>query len=143
MKTIDCHDQQALFYQESETQIVITHKDRHISNMSKGFLSARVELTLQLSGIDSSLIDNDHLMKLFVEWKSSNQMLVSFQILCNNLDIGYQQNECTRESFAYSIIKTQQEKKTKKCTHSLYENVSEYSASVCGTYINIESSKTA
>ena len=48
-----------------------------------------------------------------------------------------QQNECVREGFAYSTIKPKQEKKTKKFTHSLYENVSYYSSSVCGTYINI------
>ena len=119
METVDCHDQQAPFYQESETQIDITHKDHHVSNMNDGFLSARVELTLQLSGIDSQFADDDHLMKLFVGWKSSSRMLDRLQILCNNLDTGYQQNECTREGFAYSTIKTQQEKKTKKYTHSL------------------------
>ena len=46
MKTVDYHDQQAPFYQESETQIEITHKDHHVSNMNNDFLSARVELTL-------------------------------------------------------------------------------------------------
>ena len=98
--------------------------------MNDDFLSACVELTLQLSGIDSQFDDDDNLMKLFVGWKSSNQILDHLQILCNNLDTGYKQNECTREGFAYSTIKTQQEKKTKKFTHSLYENVSEYSSSV-------------
>ena len=107
MKNLDCHEQQAPFYQESETQIEITHKDHHVSNISDGFLSAKVELTLQLSGIDSQFTDDDHLMKIFVGWKSSNQMIDRLQILCNNLDTGYQQNECTREGFAYSTIKTQ------------------------------------
>ena len=59
------------------------------------------------------------------------------QILCNNLSTGYQQNECCREGFAYSTLKPKQEKKTRKYVHSLYENVSYYSPSVCGTYINV------
>ena len=63
------------------------------------------------------------------------------QILCRNLNTGYQQNECCREGFAYSAIKPYNEKKTKKYTHSLYENVSNYSPSVCGTYINVEDFK--
>ena len=141
MKTTDCYSQQAPFLANEETTIDITHKDHHVSNISDGFLTFTVELTLQLTGIDSQFDDNDNLMKLFVGWKSSNQILDKLQILCRNLDVGYQQNECTREGFAYSNIKTQQEKKTKKYTHSLYENVSNYSSSVCGTYINVNDFK--
>ena len=137
MKTVDCHDQQAPFYHESGTQIEITHKDHHVSNMNDGFLSVKVELTLQLFGIDSQYTDNDHLMEISIDWKSPNQMLDSLQILCNNLDTCYQQNEYTREGFTYSTIKAQREKKTKKSTLSLYENVSEYSSTVWGTYINV------
>jgi hypothetical protein len=93
---------------------------------------------LQLTGIDASKFDDsDHLCKLFVGFKSSNQILDQLQILCRNLSTDYQQNECCREGFAYSTIKPQQEKKTKKYTHSLWENVSNYSPSICGTYINI------
>ena len=38
MKTVDRHNQQAPFYQESETQLEITHKDHHVSNMNDDFL---------------------------------------------------------------------------------------------------------
>ena len=58
--------------------------------------------------------------------------------MCNILDTGYQENECIREVFAYSTIKTQQEKKTKKLTYSLHANVSQYSSLVCSTYVNID-----
>jgi hypothetical protein len=93
---------------------------------------------LQLTGIDQANFDDDHhLCKIFVGFKSSNQILDQLQLLCRNLSTDYQQNECCREGFAYSTIKPKQEKKTKKFTHSLYENVSYYSSSVCGTYINI------
>ena len=63
------------------------------------------------------------------------------QILSRNLNTGYQQNECCREGFAYSTIKPFTEKKTRKYTHSLYENVDSYSPSICGTYINIQDFK--
>ena len=61
--------------------------------------------------------------------------------MCRNLSTDYQQNECVREGAAYSFIKPQQEKKTKKYTHSLYENVKYYSPSICGTYINVQDFK--
>jgi len=40
-----------------------------------------------------------------------------------------------------SCIQHKQEKKTKRFTHSLYENVQMNSESVAGTYINIEDFK--
>lgn len=138
LKTVDCHDQAAPFTDAQETRIAITHSDHDVSQISDGFLTFNVELNLQLVGIDkANFEDVDHLCKIFVGFKSSNQILDQLQVLCRNISTDYQQNECCREGFAYSTIKPKQEKKTKKYTHSLYENVSYYSPSVCGTYINI------
>ena len=137
LRTVDCHDQAAPFTSSQETRIAITHSDHHISQITDGFLTFNVKATLQLIGIDPSFEDKDHLCKLFVGFKSSNQILDQLQINCRNLSTGYQQNECCREGFAYSTLKPKQEKKTRKYVHSLYENVSIYSPSVCGTYIDI------
>ena len=137
LRTVDCHDQAAPFTSSQETRIAITHSDHHISQITDGFLTFQVKLMLQLTGIDPSFADKDHLCKIFVGFKSSNQILDQLQILCRNLSTGYQQNECCREGFAYSTLKPRNEKKTRKYVHSLYENVSIYSPSVCGTYIDI------
>ena len=140
-RTVDCHDQSAPFNDSQETRIAITHGDHMISQLTDGFLTFKVKLMLQLSGIDSAFNDPSRLCKLFVGWKSSNQIIDQLQIMCRNLSTDYQQNECVREGAAYSFIKPQQEKKTKKYTQSLYENVKYYSPSVCGTYINIQDFK--
>ena len=138
LRTVDCHDQAAPFNSSQETRIAITHSDHQISQITDGFLTFNVRLMLQLTGIDKeNFADKDHLCKLFVGFKSSNQILDQLQILCRNLSTGYQQNECCREGFAYSTLKPRQEKKTRKYVHSLYENVSIYSPSVCGTYIDV------
>ena len=137
LRTVDCHDQAAPFNASQETRIAITHSDHQISQITDGFLTFQVKLMLQLTGIDPSFADKDHLCKIFVGFKSSNQILDQLQILCRNLNTGYQQNECCREGFAYSTLKPRNEKKTRKYVHSLYENVSIYSPSVCGTYIDI------
>ena len=141
LRTVDCHDQSAPFNSSQETRIAITHQDHMISQISDGFLTFKVKLLLQLTGIASTFTDKDKLCKLFVGFKSSNQILDQLQILSRNLSTGYQQNECVREGFAYSAIKPFNEKKTKKYTHSLYENVCNYSPSICGAYINVDDFK--
>ena len=137
LRTVDCHDQAAPFTSSQETRIAITHSDHQISQITDGFLTFRVKLMLQLTGVSPDFADKDHLCKIFVGFKSSNQILDQLQILCRNLSTGYQQNECCREGFAYSTLKPRNEKKTRKYVHSLYENVSIYSPSVCGTYIDV------
>ena len=141
-RTVDCHDQSAPFSDSQETRIAITHADHMVSQITDGFLTFKVKLTLQLTGIDGAFMDENKIVKLFVGFKSSNQIIDQLQIMCRNLSTDYQQNECVREGAAYSFIKPQQEKKTKKYTHSLYENVKYYSPSVCGTYINVQDLKS-
>ena len=139
IRTEDCHDQNAPFNQSQETRLRITHNDHMISQITEGFINFNIKLTLQLSkDIQATHVnDTNHLGKLFVGFKSSNQLLDQLQIYSNNVSTGYQQNECCREGYCYSTIKPYSEKKTRKYTHSLYENVSDYSQSVCGTYIDL------
>ena len=110
-----------------------------ISQITEGFINFNIKLTLQLSDVITDIHSGDEkqLGKIFVGFKSSNQLLDQLQIYSNNISSGYQQNECCREGFCYSTIKPYSEKKTRKYTHSLYENVSDYSQSVCGTYIDL------
>ena len=122
LRTVNCHDQSASFSESQETRIQITHDDHMISQINDGFFTFKVQLT----GIDSTFNDSNNLCKLFVVFKSSNQIFDQLQILCRNSNISYQQNECCREGFAYSTIKPYNEKKTRKYTHSLYDNVSTY-----------------
>jgi len=60
--------------------------------------------------------------------------------ICGNLALkGYFRTKGYQEMV--SCIQHKQEKKTKRFTHSLYENVQMNSESVAGTYINIEDFK--
>ena len=139
IRTEDCHDQNAPFNQSQETRLRITHSDHMISQITEGFINFKIKLTIQLSkDIQTTHVnDTEKLGKIFVGFKSSNQLLDQLQIYSNNISSGYQQNECCREGFCYSTIKPYSEKKTRKYTHSLYENVSDYSQSVCGTYVDL------
>ncbi len=136
-RTVDCHDQSAPFDQDQETRINITHSDHQVSQLTDGFLTFNVTITVKLSQALTGYTDTEHLGKVFIGFRSSNQVLDQLQINCRNMNTGYQQNECCREGFAYSNIKPKCEKKTKRYIHSLYENVSNYSSSVCGVYANL------
>ena len=140
--TDTCHDQQAPFQYNQETRIALTSTQHLISDFSKGFLTVKVQAGFKLQGITAgNFNDINHLIKLFVGHKSSNQMVKQIQIWVNGHSIGYNQQEAIREGFAYSSCMTKQEKATKRFIHSLYENVSQYAKSICGVYINVDDFK--
>ena len=140
--TDTCHDQQAPFQYNQETRIALTSTQHLISDFSKGFLTVKVQAGFKLQGITpANFNDDNHLIKLFVGHKSSNQMVRQIQIWVNGHNTGYNQQEAIREGFAYSSCMTKQEKATKRFIHSLYENVSKYAKSICGVYINVDDFK--
>ena len=144
-RTVDCHDQPAPFHQGQYSQISLTHPDHFISDVDKGFLTFHVKLDLQLNTDLAKLQqidDPNNFYKLFVGLKSSNQLFDRLEILHNNVNVGYQQNECVREGFLYSAVKPETEKKRRRFVHSLWENVSSYSQTIAGTYVNLNSFKS-
>ena len=143
-RTVDCHDQPAPFHQGQYSQISLTHPDHFISDVDKGFLTFHIRLDLQLNTDTAKLRlieDPDNLYKLFVGYKSSNQLFDRLEILHNNVNVGYQQNECIREGFLYSVLKPETEKKRRRFVHSLWENVSNYSQTHAGVYVNLNDFK--
>ena len=144
-RTTDAHDQPAPFFNGQYSAINLTHPDHFISDVDKGFLTFHVKLDLQLNTDLSKLAsidDPNNFYKLFVGFKSSNQIFDRLEILHNNVSVGYQQNECIREGFLYSVVKPEEEKKRRRFVHSLWENVINYSQTVAGTYVNLNSFKT-
>ena len=144
-RTTDAHDQPAPFYNDQYSQISLTHPDHFISDVDKGFLTFHVKLDLQLNTDLSELQkidDPNNFYKLFVGFKSSNQIFDRLEILHNNVNVGYQQNECIREGFLYSAVKPEDEKKRRRFVHSLWENVVNYSQTIAGSYVNLNNFKT-
>ena len=141
LRTVDSHDRPPPFDDGQETQLSITHEDHAISQISDGFITFDVELQLQLLGLDQTFDDPFNLLQIFVGWKSSNQIMDQLQIISNNQTTNYQNNECIREGFAYSNVKAYSQKKTRRYIHSLYENVAEFSPTVCGAYVPLQKFK--
>ena len=93
-RTTDAHDQPAPFYNGQYSAINLTHPDHFISDVDKGFLTFHVKLDLQLNTDLSKLgkiDDPNNFYKLFVGFKSSNQIFERLEILHNNVNVGYQQ----------------------------------------------------
>ena len=61
LRTVDCHDQSATFSESQETRIQITHDNHIISQISDGFLTFKVQLILQLTGIHSTFNGSNNL----------------------------------------------------------------------------------
>ena len=143
-RTVDCHDQPAPFHQAQYSQIQLTHPDHFVSDIDKGFLTFHIRLDLQLNTDLAKLNEIDdpnNYYKLFVGFKSSNQLFDRLEILHNNINVGYQQNECIREGFLYSVLKPETEKKRRRFVHSLWENISNYSQTHAGVYVNLNEFK--
>ena len=134
-KTIDCHDHNTPFTEEQETQCEICARDFDITCLGESFLSFEVKLRLQINIDLKDLKDDNDLIQIFVGWKSSNQILDQLNIFSNGRSSGYQQNECIREGFAYANLMNNAAKQHRKYIHSLYDQVSEFSPNICGTYV--------
>lgn len=140
-RTVDAHDIGCPIPQKQFTQINITHPDHYISDVSKGFLTAKCKATYKLNTDTrwkQNVVDPDHLIKLFAVVKDSNQLVYQLMINHNNVDVGYQQNESIREGFLYGVMKPENEKIRRRFVHTLWENVSNYSNTICGSYMNLD-----
>ena len=80
--------------------------------------------------------DINKLMQLYTVFKNAVEFYEDcrFWIDGKLLDT-YRQDELQRESFAYNSIKPRDAKATSKFSHSTWENVSQFSPSICGWYI--------
>ena len=63
------------------------------------------------------------------------------RVLHNGKNTEYLSTECLREGFAYGVYKDANEKKAKKHTHTLYEDVAAYNPGVAGAYVSLTNFK--
>lgn len=63
------------------------------------------------------------------------------EILHNKVTVGYQLNECIREGFLYYTVTHKIKKKPRRFFLNLLENVTNYSQTVSGSYVFLNSFK--
>lgn len=136
-RTTDCYNSDAPFDMSQESRIMITAPDFDITNISDSYITMKVNLKLQLNKALPDMVDPDKLMKVFVGWRCSNQILDQLQIVSNNNNTGYQQNECVREGFAYATLMDKHNRTNRKYVQTLYKQANEYNTNVCGTFVDL------
>jgi hypothetical protein len=119
------------------TQMQIVEPKFDITNIDKSYCIIAADIPVTALGIDAGLTDPDHLLKVFVGYKSSNQIFRQTELESNGKDTGYKSNYLVWEGFAYSRSKCNNELQRKRGVHTLWDNVWKYMPAVCGTYINL------
>jgi hypothetical protein len=133
-----CHDHQAEFDFQDHTQIEISSKSIDVSNIRKGFITARCQYMIQVQGLTATdFTDADHLGKLFVGYKASSQAVRRMQLYHNATATSYHNEYIVQEAVAFSNVRPFTAKDKKRFVYTLYENASRYLPDVCGTYINL------
>jgi hypothetical protein len=90
-----------------------------ITNINKSYAIIDLELMCRIPGIPTAFLDPDHLMKVFVGFKSSNTAFREFSILSNGRDTKYHSNAIHYESFAYANSKCEAETIRKRDIYTL------------------------
>ena len=136
---VSCHDQPPGFEFSQKTIVDITNTKFDITNIRKGFMTARIESLLTISGLSpaASWADPDHLAKAFVGYKASVQAIDRLAMYCNGHDLRYNNTFIPEEGFCYASLRSWSMRDRKRYIHTLYETVRQYLPNVAGTYINL------
>ena len=128
-----------LYSENTETTINITTTDHNISQINDSFLIVNGTMTIRIPEINATaLIDDPY---LFFGHKSSNKIFRQMRILHNGKNTEYLSTESLREGFGFGVYKDTNEKKAKKHTHTLYEDIAAYNPGICGTYVKLSNFK--
>ena len=120
----------------TKTRIKLSHTGHTITQIEKSFSIILLDFSIKLNGPIDVSADENGIMKIFVGFKNAVEFYEDCRFWINGklLD-SYRQDELQRESFAYNSLKPRDAKATSKYSHSTWENVSQYSPSVCGCYV--------
>lgn len=134
--TEDFHDKDCPMAIGTKTHMKLTHTGHTISQIEKGFVSMKVKILLRLSEAVSVADDAKQCLRLFVGFKNAVEIFESARFENGTRQIeNYNQDELIRESFAYNSIKPAIAKGNSRFSSTTWENVKDFSYSVCGKYI--------
>ncbi|WP_289705227.1 hypothetical protein, partial [Bacteroides acidifaciens] len=135
-----CHDKDEPIPIGTKTKIRLTHSGHTISQIEKSFLRLIVDLNLSMNKTIAANVftgkDWEKLNLIFVGFKDAVEIISELQFWVDGkLISGYHQSEMIRESFAYNSIRPKNVKKNSINSHSLWEDVQNFSSNVCGVYV--------
>ena len=128
--------------QNTETTIKFTSDDHDITQINDSFFIVDSNAVIAIPELTATAYGGA-VPYLFVGLKSSNQIFRQMKLLVNGVATEYLTTESIRESFAYANLKGRAEKSSKKHVHSLYEDVHQRKAGVCGVYVPMSAFKNS
>jgi hypothetical protein len=136
---IQATNSQPPFDSKNKTQVTVATTDFDVTNIDKSSAIIDVTCRVSIDGLNANIVANDpdHLLKLFVGFKSSNQIFRETNTTSLGREVGYHSNSLQYEGFVYANSKCDNEVKRKRGIFTTYKNVFNYDQSVCGTYVNL------
>jgi hypothetical protein len=137
---IQVSSSQPPFNSTQKTQMTVADATFDITNIDKSYALVDVSCFVRAHDLTASINDTtdpNHLLKVFIGFKNSNEAVRETNMTSNGSETGYKSNTIQYESFAYSNVKSESEKQRKRGIHTTYSNVKDYSQSVCGAYVDL------
>jgi hypothetical protein len=133
---VQVQNSQPPFNSSNKTQMLICDPTFDITNIDKSY--AIIDLTIPVKAHGLGQIDDpDHLLKIFIGYRSSNEIFRDTEVTSNGSSTGYKSNQLHYEGFAYSRNKCENELQRKRGVHTEWDAVFKYQGGICGTYINL------
>ena len=120
-----CFDSDAPYDYTKQTHLRITNNAHDVNQLGETYIKRRVRATIE-SDKAFTCDKAFKCIRIFIGYRSSNQNMRQLEVETDRGDAGYLQMEMSRESYAYATYKPKSERKVRKFTHSLYNNVQKY-----------------
>jgi hypothetical protein len=142
----NARNQQAPIPFNQFTTIPLTSTQFMVSNIRKGFMTARFASPISMTGLNPNLAvpigaagtagDVDKLVKIFIGFKSSRQCIEEIVLLQDGVPTNYHDKYIVQEGFVDAALRPWASKRRHWFVETLYENVVQYMPDVCGTNVN-------
>ena len=122
--------------ESSFTTIDVGCPSPQVVDINNSFITAEVEVEILFPG--STFLSVSDAITFFVGWRSSLDVLQRYVIYCNHKPV-YDQVFVGEESFILQSLIPEHVRCRKPYQYTTYDNASNFSPDVCGTYITIKS----
>lgn len=103
----ECTEQTAPHPVNTKTYLRLTSENLHVMEFDKSFISAVVDVSIQLAAAAPFDLahDTSGILELFIGLKNAAEFFHKLDAVCNNMMLRNTQDDAIQEQFAYNTIK--------------------------------------
>jgi len=132
---VNAYDLQPPFSHTKSTNIHMISPDHDFTQLEDSFMIIHGVMRVRSNKGFTTVAGTD-CQRVFIGLKNSNELFKQPKIIHNNIDTQYSSIDAIAEGHLYSTNKPRSSKIIHKHTHTLWENIENYSDSICGTYFD-------